>query len=144
MPTLFAEVTATPDDVVAGVDTHKDTHHVAVLALNGAHLGDRQVPATTAGYDELARFVASFGTVRVIGVEGTNSYGAGLSRHLAAAGATVIEVIRPKRAEPGAAATAADSSASPTSVSWSPRTHSVGTVSLGRSGRRFSRIVNGP
>jgi transposase len=99
MPTLSAEVTATPDDVVAGVDTHKDTHHVAVLALNGAQLGDRQVPATTAGYDELARFVASFGTVRVIGVEGTNSYGAGLSRHLATAGATVVEVIRPKRAQ---------------------------------------------
>jgi transposase len=99
MPTLSAEVTAAPDCVVAGVDTHKDTHHVAVLALIGARLGDRQVAATPAGYDELAAFVASFGTVRVIGVEGTNSYGAGLSRRLAAAGTTVVEVIRPKRAQ---------------------------------------------
>jgi transposase len=95
-----AELTpAPPVEVVAGVDTHKDTHHVAVLALNGARLGDRQVAATKAGYDQLAAFVASFGTVRVIGVEGTNSYGAGLSRHLAAAGITIAEVIRPKRAQ---------------------------------------------
>ena len=33
--------------VVAGVDTHKDTHHVAVLnAATGAGLGDMRVPAT--------------------------------------------------------------------------------------------------
>lgn len=106
MPSSTAHVTTEPTtdpsapaaEVVAGVDTHKDTHHVAVLGLNGARLGDQQVPATAAGYDELAQFVASFGKIRVIGVEGTASYGAGLSRHLHAVGITVAEVIRPKRA----------------------------------------------
>lgn len=45
--------------VVAGVDTHKDTHHVAVLAAGtGARLGDLQVPATPAGYEQLLGFVA--------------------------------------------------------------------------------------
>lgn len=85
--------------VVAGVDTHKYTHHVEVLALNGARLGDRQVPATTAGYVELGDYVASFGQVTAVGVEGTASYGAGLTRHLRAAGLPVVEVIRPKRAQ---------------------------------------------
>ena len=50
---------ATSNAVVAGVDTHKDTHHVAVLeAGTGARLGDLQVPATPAGYERLHGFVA--------------------------------------------------------------------------------------
>ena len=74
---------ATNTAVVAGVDTHKDTHHVAVLATStGARLGDLKVPATPAGYEQLLGFVTSFGTTVLIGVEGTNSYGAGLARYL--------------------------------------------------------------
>lgn len=85
--------------VVAGVDTHKDTHHVAVLATGtGARLGDLKVPATPAGYKRLLGFVASFGVIALIGVEGTNSYGAGLSRFLTIEGVAIREVIRPKRA----------------------------------------------
>ena len=46
-----------PDlDVVTGVETHADTHHVAVLSATGARLGDLQVPATPAGYDQLLIF----------------------------------------------------------------------------------------
>jgi len=87
-------------EVVAGVDTHKDTHHVAVLeAGTGARLGDLQVPATPAGYEQLHGFVASFGAIALVGIEGTNSYGAGLARYLAAADVTIREVIRPKRAQ---------------------------------------------
>ena len=86
--------------VVAGVDTHKDTHHVAVLnAATGAGLGDMQVPATPAGYDQLHDFVRSHGRIRMIGIEGTGSYGAGLARALRAAGAPIREVIRPKRSQ---------------------------------------------
>lgn len=67
--------------VVAGVDTHKDTHHVAVgSAATGAGLGDMQVPATPAGYDQPRDFVRSHGRIRMIGIEGTGSYGAGLAR----------------------------------------------------------------
>lgn len=86
--------------VVAGVDTHKDTHHVAVLAATtGAKLGDLKVPATPAGYERLLGFARSFGQVALIGVEGTNSYGAGLARFLTDAGMAIREVIRPKRAQ---------------------------------------------
>ncbi len=35
--------------------------------------------------------------MRCAGVEGTSSYGAGLTRHLKAAGIAVVEVERPKR-----------------------------------------------
>lgn len=87
-------------EVVAGVDTHKDTHHVAVVAAGtGVRLGDLKVPATPAGYERLLGFVGSFGTVSLIGVEGTNSYGAGLARSLTTAGVAIREVIRPKRAQ---------------------------------------------
>ncbi len=44
-------------------------------------------------------FIASLGQLLRFGVEGTNSYGAGLTRHLRAAGIDVQEVIRPNRAE---------------------------------------------
>ena len=49
-------------------------------------------PATPAGYQELLDFVASHGVIDKIGVELTGSYGAGLTRHLTAAGVTVLEV----------------------------------------------------
>lgn len=104
MTMTVAKVTQLPPsaqsaEVVAGVDTHADTHHVAVLARTGARLGDRQVPATVAGYEQLLTFVASYGTIALIGIEGTSSYGAGLARHLHAAGVPIREVIRPKRAQ---------------------------------------------
>ena len=65
----------------------------------GARLGDLKVPATPAGYEQLLEFIASFGVITLIGIEGTNSYGAGLARFLAAAGVAIREVIRPKRAQ---------------------------------------------
>ena len=97
---MTTTTTGRDTSVVAGVDTHKDTHHVAVLAVGtGARLGDLKVPATPAGYDQLLSFVASFGAIRLIGIEGTSSYGAGLARSLATAGVSIREVIRPKRAQ---------------------------------------------
>lgn len=85
--------------VVAGADTHSQTHHVAVLdAASGQLLGDRQFPATLDGYRAIIAFVAGLGRLLRFGVEGTNSYGCGLTRHLQAAGVQVREVIRPNRA----------------------------------------------
>jgi transposase len=78
--------------VVAGVDTHKDTHHCAVLDLNGGLLGDAQFPTSQAGYQALLDWVGSFGVIDRMGVELTGSYGAGLARHLSAAGVQVLEV----------------------------------------------------
>jgi transposase len=86
-------------DVVAGVDAHADTHHVAILSVTGARLGDRQVPATATGYEQLLSYVRSFGGVRLVGIEGTSSYGAGLSRYLRAQGVDIREIVRPRRSQ---------------------------------------------
>ena len=91
-------MTSTLVRVVAGVDTHADTHHAAVVTTAGVHLGDQEFPTSVDGYRQLARFITSFGRIQTVGVEGTNSYGAGLTRYLRQAGIRVREVIRPKRA----------------------------------------------
>jgi transposase len=57
----------------------------------------RSFPTTPAGYHALSGWLGSFGRVDRVGVEGTGTYGAGLARHLAASGITVIEVDRPNR-----------------------------------------------
>ena len=84
-------------EVIAGVDTHADTHHAAVIDSAGRKLGDRQFPTTEAGYLALIGFIASFGVLLRVGVEGTGSYGAGLARALRDHGIHVREVIRPNR-----------------------------------------------
>lgn len=89
---------ASTDVVFVGVDTHADTHHVAVVDQLGRHLGDRQVPADPAGYRCLLDWICTFGTVAGVGVEGTGTYGAQLGRVLTAAGLAVLEVNRPDRA----------------------------------------------
>jgi transposase len=83
--------------VVAGVDTHKDTHHAAVVTQTGTLIADQAFPVTKNGYNQLREFITSYGPLALAGVEGTNSYGAGLARHLRAHHITVKEIIRPKR-----------------------------------------------
>jgi transposase len=83
--------------VVAGVDTHKDFHVVAVLDELGRMLGTEAFPTTSRGYRDLTGWVTSFGEVLALGVEGTASWGAGLSRYLRARGLNVIEVNQPDR-----------------------------------------------
>jgi transposase len=91
-------MTSPAPDVIGGVDTHKHTHHAAVIDLNGQLLGDRQFPADAHGQTVLLAWLRSYGNVQAIGIEGTGSYGAALTRSLAAAGLTVLEVNRPSRA----------------------------------------------
>jgi transposase len=83
--------------ITGGVDTHAGVHVAAALGPLGALLGTRAFPAGPAGYADLLAWLAGFGRVAVVGVEGTGSYGAGLARHLAAAGVRVVEVDRPDR-----------------------------------------------
>ena len=83
--------------ITGGVDTHADMHVAAALDPIGGLLGVREFPATAAGYGSLLSWLRSFGTLTVAGVEGTGSYGAGLARHLAAAGVRVVEVDRHDR-----------------------------------------------
>jgi transposase len=84
--------------VTVGVDTHGDVHVAVALDELGARLGERTVPATAAGYDQLAGWAASLGAVAAVGVEGSGSYGAGLTRRLLGAGQRVVEVNRTDRA----------------------------------------------
>ena len=83
--------------VTGGVDTHAGVHVAAALGPVGGLLGVQEFPATAAGYASLLSWLRSFGTLGVDGVEGTGSYGAGLARHIAAAGVRVVEVDRADR-----------------------------------------------
>ena len=83
--------------VIVGVDTHKDAHAAVAIDAVGARLGTKTVPATAEGYRALQAWALDLGPVRAFGVEGTGSYGAGLSRFLRARGHAVLEVNRPDR-----------------------------------------------
>ena len=84
-------------DVYGGVDTHRDTHVGAVVDATARLLGSQEFGAESSGYVQLERWLRSWGQVVQVGVEGTGSYGAGLARHLTAAGVEVVEVNRPNR-----------------------------------------------
>jgi hypothetical protein len=75
--------------ITGGVDTHADMHVAAALDSVGGLLGVREFPATAAGYSGLLGWLGGFGSVALVGIEGTGSYGAGLARHVAAAGIRV-------------------------------------------------------
>ena len=81
-----------PDEVVLGVDPHKDVHVAAVINVLGVLLGTRSFPTTGSGYQQMLCWATEFGTVRRAGVECTGSYGAALARHLTAEQIEVIEV----------------------------------------------------
>jgi transposase len=83
--------------ITGGVDTHRDVHVAAALDARGGKLGVRSFPTTPAGHQDLLVWLGAFGPVERVGVEGTGAWGAGLTRHLLAAGLAVIEVDRPNR-----------------------------------------------
>ena len=83
--------------VVGGVDTHADVHVAAAVDHNGGLLGVEAFPADSAGYEALLGWLVAFGPVQQVGVEGTGSWGVGLSRFLADADIEVVEVDRPNR-----------------------------------------------
>ncbi len=77
--------------------THADVHVAAALDPVGGLLGVKEFPVTPAGYARLLGWLGGFGTVCLVGIEGTGSYGAGLSRHVTAAGVRVVEAGRSDR-----------------------------------------------
>ena len=92
MPTTPTNVT-----VIGGVDTHKHTHYASAISDHGRLLGHQEFPATDRGYQQLLGWMRSHGHIRSIGVEGTGSFGATLTRFLTASGVEVVEVNRPNR-----------------------------------------------
>jgi transposase len=89
--------TAANADIIIGVDTHKLTHTAVAISALGARLGTTTIPAKRRGYQALVTWALSLGPVGASGVEGTGSYGAGLSRFLSEQGYPVLEVNRPSR-----------------------------------------------
>ena len=85
--------------MTGGVDTHLDVHVAAALDPLGGLLGTERFETNSAGYKALLAWLESFGEVTKIGIEGTGSYGSGLTRHLRRRGVEVIEVDRPNREE---------------------------------------------
>ncbi len=84
--------------ITAGIDTHGQTHHAAVIDALGRPVGDREFTTTPAGYRALTAWLVGHGAVvDRVGIEGTGAYGAGLARHLHAAAVTLVEVDRPDR-----------------------------------------------
>src|SRR5215204_603185 len=79
--------------ITLGVDTHKDFHVAVALDGLGRHLGALSIPTTPAGYEELVDWANGFGPLEGVGIEGTGSFGAGLTRFLQAEGTKVLEVV---------------------------------------------------
>ena len=84
---------------VGGIDSHKDTIHVAVITDLGVAVEDREFPTTATGYRDATRWLSSHGRLTAVGVEGTSSYGTGIAAALHACGVNVVEVNRTRPAE---------------------------------------------
>ncbi|MEE8607651.1 MAG: IS110 family transposase [Nitrospiraceae bacterium] len=83
--------------ITGGVDTHADNHMAAAVDHNGGLLGVESFPVSETGYEDLLAWLVGFGELVRVGVEGTGSWGVGLSRFLADHDMMVVEVDRPNR-----------------------------------------------
>ena len=83
--------------VFLGVDTHSEAHVAVALDGTGRRTGELRIPNSEAGYAELLGWVLGLGHPIAAGIEGTGSYGSGLSRFLRTRGLRVVEVNRTSR-----------------------------------------------
>ena len=88
-------------DAVVGGDTHRDSHHLELIDTRGMVLSQLEVPATAEGSARAVAWIAEHapGPQVLVGLEGTRSYGIGLTRALMAVGLPVVEVERPSRTD---------------------------------------------
>jgi hypothetical protein len=86
-------------DYVVGVDPHRDLHALAVVhVLSGAVVLETTVAAGSDGYARALKLVEVHASGRrAFAVEGTGSFGAGLTRFLTGRGERVLEVSRLRR-----------------------------------------------
>jgi transposase len=86
-------------DYVVGVDPHRDSHALAVVhVLTGAVVFETIVAASSKGYADALKVVDAHALGRrVFAVEGSGSFGAGLTRFLSGRGEQVLEVSRLRR-----------------------------------------------
>jgi transposase len=85
-------------DHIVGVDSHRDSHTAAVCNPNGAVTAEVTLAADAFGYKRLLRFAREQAPARrVWAIEGTGSFGAGLTSFLLEQGEWVVEIDRPAR-----------------------------------------------
>lgn len=84
---------------VVGVDTHRDSHTAAVVdTTTGGVIAHLSVPTDAFGFRKLKTFADQYaGAARVWAIEGTGSYGSGLTTFLLEAAEKVVEIDRPAR-----------------------------------------------
>lgn len=83
--------------VVIGIDTQKYTHVAVALDDLGGRLDAGSFSADRAGYEQLLDWAASLGGKLTFAIEGTGSYGAGLTSAVRRRDLGVIEVMRTDR-----------------------------------------------
>ena len=86
-------------DYVVGVDPHRDSHALAIVhVVSGAVVFEATVVASSDGYAQALKLVEEHAPGRrAFAVEGTGSFGAGLTRFLTGRGERVLEVGRLRR-----------------------------------------------
>jgi len=85
-------------DAVIGVDTHKHSHTAAAVTPTGGLVDHLTVPTDAAGAKRMLAFAHRHAPGRrVWAIEGTGSYGAGLTTYLLEQGEWVVEIDRPRR-----------------------------------------------
>jgi transposase len=86
-----------PTRVTVGVDTHAEVHVAVAKDAFGRRLDATSVATTPGGYRALLGWAQRLGEIDAWGIEGTGSFGAGLTRFLRGHGQVVVEVNRPNR-----------------------------------------------
>src|SRR5436305_1887996 len=127
-------------DYVVGVDPHRDSHALPVVhVVSGAVLFEAAVDASSDGYAQALKLVDRHACGRcAFAVEGTGSFGAGLTRFLTARGERVLEVGRLRRdRRSGGKTDALDAVRAARSVLTSARLATPGQVVNARHCRRW-------
>ena len=83
--------------VVVGVDTHKYVHVAVALDEFGGLIDSRSCAADRTGYAQLIDWAVGLGRKPTFAIEGTGSYGAGLTSAVRRRNIGVIEVLRTDR-----------------------------------------------
>jgi len=83
--------------VIIGVDTHKYVHVAVALDIIGGVIDSRSFAADSGGYEQLITWALDLGLHLTFAIEGTGSYGAGLTSAVRRRGVGTVEVMRTDR-----------------------------------------------
>jgi len=90
-------MTEVPDGFYVGIDTHSKTNMATMIDCYGRQVGTREFSTTAGGHRDLFKWTESFGLLISAGIEGTGSWGTGITRYLQTVGVVCVEVNRPNR-----------------------------------------------